>query len=359
MTTPPAGAVSLRDVAAAAGVSVASASVALNGRDGVAAGTRARIVEAAQRLGYRANPQAQALRRGLASSYGLVVRNLANPFFLDVVSGAEEVAAQAGVTLVLANSRYSLELEREHVRSLAAHRCAGLAIAPVGNGESLELWAGLTRGTTAVALNATLAPGPGAPDPLVPDVPRVGPDNVAAVDLPLTRIAELGHERVAFLCAPRALMADPDRLTRFRRTARRLGLRGSVLTAPLTLEAVRTATARALSGPHPPTAIMTNSDYTAQAIYQSARDLGLRIGVDVSVVGHDDLPTSELLDPPMATLRVDRRALGRAVMERLLDPGLRTDHVEPVTMVERASLAPPVHAAATPAPHPRHRRSRR
>jgi LacI family transcriptional regulator len=359
MTTLPAGAVNLRDVAAAAGVSVASASVALNGRDGVAATTRARIVEAAQRLGYRANPQAQALRRGLASSYGLIVRNLANPFFLDVVSGAEEVAAQAGVTLVLANSRYSPDLEREHVRSLAAHRCAGLAIAPVGNGESFQLWAELTRGTTAVALNATLAPGPGAPDPLVPDVPRVGPDNLAAVDLPLARLAELGHERVAFLCAPRTLMADPDRLARFRRTSRQLGLRGSVLTAALTLEAVRTATSRALSGPNPPTAIMTNSDYTAQAIYQSARDLSLRIGVDVSVVGHDDLPTSELLDPPMATLRVDRRALGRAVMERLLDPELRTDHVEPVTMVERASLAPPVHAAATPSPHPRHRRSRR
>ena len=65
--------------------------------------------------------------------------------------------------------------------------------------------------------------------PLVPDVPRVGPDNVAAVTLPLRRLAELGHSRVAFLSAPRRLMADPDRLTAFRRVARRLGLRPLVV----------------------------------------------------------------------------------------------------------------------------------
>ena len=86
----------IRDVARMAGVSVASASFALNGQPGVADDTRRRILAIAAELGYRANPQAQALRRGRTTTYGFVVRNFANPFFLEVLSGAEEVAGEAG-----------------------------------------------------------------------------------------------------------------------------------------------------------------------------------------------------------------------------------------------------------------------
>src|SRR5689334_4730567 len=130
----------IREVARLAGVSVASASFALNGQPGVAEHTRQRILAAAERLGYRANPQAQALRRGRTTTYGFVVRNFANPFFLDVLGGAEEVAEAAGATVLILDSRYSLERESMHVREMSAQRLAGLAIAPVGNGESIRLW---------------------------------------------------------------------------------------------------------------------------------------------------------------------------------------------------------------------------
>src|ERR1700745_86600 len=111
--TQPAG---IRDVARLAGVSVASASFALNGQPGVADDTRQRILAAAQHLGYRANSQAQALRRVRTTSYGFVVRNFATPFFLDVLSGAEEVAIAAGATLLALDSRYSLDPERGPVQ---------------------------------------------------------------------------------------------------------------------------------------------------------------------------------------------------------------------------------------------------
>jgi LacI family transcriptional regulator, galactose operon repressor len=84
----------IRDVAKAAGVSVATASLALNGRPGVAQETRRRTMAAAEQLGYRANPQAQALRRGRTMTYGIVVRNFANPFFLEVLSGAQQIAGE-------------------------------------------------------------------------------------------------------------------------------------------------------------------------------------------------------------------------------------------------------------------------
>lgn len=323
----------IRDVARLAGVSVASVSFALNGQPGVAEDTRRRILAAADELGYRANPQAQALRRGRTTTYGLVIRNFSNPFFLEVLTGAERAATEAGATLLLLDSHYSANREQRLVREMAAQRLAGLAIAPVGRGESLRLWQDLRPGTPAVALNAAVEGLAG--------VSRVYPDNATGVGLAMRRLAELGHSCVAFLSAPRGLVADPDRLRHFRRLARELGLEPVVMRSPLTIADVRQAAGALLAQPHAPTAIITNSDYTALGIYQTARDLGLRIGPDVSVIGHDDLPTSELLDPPLATIRLDGREMGRALMARLLGTDGSGDYIAPVELVERPSLQGP------------------
>ena len=109
----------------------------------------------------------------------------------------------------------------------------------------------------------------------------------------------------------------------------------------LTIADVQQATAALLAEPGAPTAIITNSDYTAHAIYKAARELSIPVGPGVSVVGHDDLPTSELLDPPLATIRMDHWAMGRALMQRLLEPGQPDDYVAEVELVERASLQSP------------------
>lgn len=329
-STRPAG---IRDVARMAGVSVATASLALNGQPGVADETRRRTLAAAEQLGYRANPQAQALRRGRTTTYGFVVRNFANPFFLEVLSGAQQVAAESGATLVVLDSRYSLERERRHVQEMAAQRVAGLAIAPVGSGESIRLWQELRPEAPVVALNGS-ADG-------ITGISRVSPDSTAAVELPMRRLAELGHTSVAFLSAPPALMADPDRLRHFRRLARQLGLRPRVMYSLLTIADVQRAAATLLSSRDAPTAIITNSDYTAHAVYKAARELSLPVGPGISVIGHDDLPTSELLDPPLATIRMDQRAMGRALMMRLLEPGPPDDYIAGVELIQRASLQPP------------------
>lgn len=334
----------IRDVARVAGVSVATASFALNGRPGVAEDTRERIVTVAANLGYRANTQARALRRGQTTTYGIVVRNFANPFFLEVLGGAEEIASECGATLLVLDSRYSLERERGHVREMAAQRLAGLAIASVGTGGSIRLWQELRAGAPVVALNTVVDGAAG--------VSRVCPDNAAAVELPLRRLAELGHACVAFLSAPRRLLADPDRLHHFRRLAPELGLRANVMYSPLTLADVRQAALAMLAGAGAPTAVITNSDYTAHAVYKAARELSLRIGPGISIVGHDDLPTSELLDPPLATIALDGREMGRRLMLRLLESDPPGDYVAPVELVERASLqalesprSPPINRA--------------
>ena len=291
------------------------------------------FLAAAAQLGYRANTQAQALRRGRTTTYGLVIRNFSNPFFLEVLTGAEQAASEAGATLLLLDSHYSVERERLLVREMAAQRLAGLAIAPVGKGESVRLWQELRPGAPVVALNASVEG--------ITGVSRVYPDNATGVELAMRRLAELGHSCVAFLSAPRGLVADPDRLRHFRRLARELGLQPVIMRSPLTITDVRKAAGTLLARPGAPTAIITNSDYTALGIYKAARDLSLRIGPDVSVIGHDDLPTSELLDPPLATIRLDGREMGRALMARLLDGDRPDDYVAPVELVQRASLRAP------------------
>jgi len=192
------------------------------------------------------------------------------------------------------------------VREMAAQRLAGLAIAPVGKGESVRLWQELRPGTPVVALNASVEG--------ITGVSRVYPDNATGVELAMRRLAELGHSSAAFLSAPRGLAADTDRLRYFRRLAAELGIRPHVMRSPLTITDVRKAAGTLLTRRDAPTAIITNSDYTALGIYKIARDLSLRIGPDVSVIGHDDLPTSELLDPPLATICLDGREMGRALM---------------------------------------------
>lgn len=266
-------------------------------------------------------------------TYGLLTRNLANPFFLDVMSGAEEVASEAGATLLVLDSSYSLEREAEQVRKMAAQRLEGLAIAPVGSGAAIRLWQRLRPGAPVVALNASVRGMTG--------VPLVTPDNHAAVGLAMLRIAELGHSSVAFVTAPRPLMADPDRLGHFRAYASQLGLTARVVYSALTIDDVAQSTRSVLASPDAPTAVITNSDYTAHAVYKAARELGLRIGPQISVVGHDDLPTSELLDPPLATIRVDRTEMGRQFMRRLLVADETGDYVAPVELVHRESLQQP------------------
>jgi LacI family transcriptional regulator len=235
--------------------------------------------------------------------------------------------------LLLLDSHYALERELMLVREMAGQRLAGLAIAPVGKGESVRLWQELRPGTPVVALNASVEG--------IAGVSRVYPDNAAGVELAMRRLAELGHTSAAFLSAPRGLAADTDRLRYFRRTARELGIRPDIMRSPLTITDVRKASRALLIRPDAPTAIITNSDYTALGIYQTARDLALRIGPDVSVIGHDDLPTSELLDPPLATICLDGREMGRALMARLLNGDPPRDYVAPVELVERASLQAP------------------
>lgn len=320
------------DLAREAGVSTTLASFALNGKSGVAPETRRRILEVAERIGYRLDPFARALRTGVSQSYAIMVRNMRNPYFLDVLEGAQEAASEQDVTMVAINSNFSVTVELEHIDRIVAQRMGGLAITPVGPGAAVDRWRELCPDLPLVVVDALEGFGEG--------VRYVSPDDEAAVNLAVDHLAQLGHRRVTLLTPPSELSMDHERLRAFMRRCASLGVTPEYMHSPLSYEAVRSATQEALSRPDPPRAIITNSDYTAHAVYRAARDYGVRIGAELSVVGRDDLPTSDLLDPPLTTLRFDRRNIGRVIFERL-HGGDDSRHIEPVELIVRSSTAPP------------------
>lgn len=321
----------IRDVARVAGVSTALTSLALNDRNGVAPGTKARILAAAEQLGYRPDPHARALRTGVTNTFGLIVRNLQNPYFLDVVSGAQDAATEQDATMLVIDSDYSIERERAHIDRLATQRVDGLAIAPAGQGTAVERWFERCPDRPTVILNAVAAD--------LRNVTRVSPDNAVAVAAAVEHLAQLGHRRISFLTAPPDLMADHDRLDTFLAVCTAVGVEPDPVETALRLEAVYDTTRALLERPPRPTAVVTNSDFTAHAVYLAARACGIEVGTELSVVGHDDLPTSQLLSPSLTTLRLDRRAVGRALFERLVVGHGLGDHHEPVELIARASTA--------------------
>ena len=324
--------VTLRDVAKEAGVSAPQASLALNGQGRVAASTTRRVREAAERLGYRPNPVARALRSGTASSVGLVTRNLSNSYFLDVLRGMEEVTSAQDTSVVVMDSGYDVDRELEAVRRMAEHEVRALAIAPVGSSASVEWWRQNRPGQPLVLINVAPAPA----------VLSVGPDNVAAVEVAVDHLADRGHRRIAFVCAPEGGVADDDRTATFTARTRERGIEGVVVHTSLQFDAVQGAVAGLLADPAGPRTFLMNSDYTASAVYRAARAAGLVVGRDVSVVGHDDIPTSELLAPALTTVAFDRREVGRAAARLLLDAGGRAPASPvrlPVVLQARDSVA--------------------
>ncbi|MEU3018090.1 MULTISPECIES: LacI family DNA-binding transcriptional regulator [unclassified Nocardiopsis] len=334
--------VTLRDVAALAGVSVAQASFALNGQGRVAPATVERVRRAAADLDYQVDGRARALRTGQRSAYGVVIRNMRNPFFLDVLRGMEVRAHREGAFLLILSSDYDVERESAALRRLATEGVGGVAISPIGRRGPLTDWLPRHPDVPVVAFNRT-------PEPAVPGAERlstVGPDDGAAVALALEHLRARGHRRATLVMAPEGLAADWGREEEFVRLCAAWGLTGTVVRCPLDHDSV----ARMVAGRIAPAggggsagheAFVVNSDYLGTAVYAAARSLSMRVGRDVSVVGHDDLATSGLLDPGLTTVGLDRELLGDHAMRLLTAPGDGPGRCVrlPVHLVERDSVA--------------------
>jgi LacI family transcriptional regulator, galactose operon repressor len=306
----------LADVAAAAGVSRATASRALGDSPNVSPATRKRVGAAANRLGFEANPLARSLRLGSTMAVGLVVPDVGAAFYAMVLRGVQEVLEAHGYHVLVVSSERAASRERAALQSLRAHRVDGVIVASYGGYEDIGVPAAFFDDIPAGA-------GVGA----------VALANQEGIALLVEHLVEVhGHRRIAYLGAPDTaaegatppVFSGRERLDGFRAAVGRAGV-------PLPPEYVRTidplrverdvrAVAAELLAANPrPTAAIGGSDTLAVAVLAAARDVGLRVPEDIAVVSFDEPAYADLLDPPVTSLDRHDRELGRRAARLLLD----------------------------------------
>jgi LacI family transcriptional regulator len=313
--------ISIRDVAARAGVSVGTVSNVLNRPDIVAQATRTRVHAAIKALGFVRNESARQLRAGRSRMIGLVVLDVANPFFTDVARGVEDEASMSGLSVILCNSDDQLPKETRYLELLEEHRVQGILITPVAGAD--DRLAQLQRRGTPVILVDSRSPSGGQCSAAV--------DDVLGGDVALSHLLETGHERLAFVGGPLSLRQVADRRDGAIRALRRAGGTADDLllieTASLNVSAgQRAGTAIAeLSAWQRPTAAFCANDLIALGLLQEMTRQRIRVPEDVAIVGYDDIEFAAAAAVPLSSVRQPRHQLGRTAAQLLLEEAQAMD----------------------------------
>lgn len=346
----PDAAMTMRDVAERLGVSPMTISRALRGAPGIGEATRQRVLAEVAALGYRPNKLARGLRSGGPHELiGLVITNLANPFYSQMAIGVEEVAVGYGARVVLGSTGEEATAEREVAADLVARGVDGLVVVPTGY-DHTHLGAILSRGTPVV-----LAASP----PMGIDADCVLVDDFGGTRQACRQLIATGHRRIGFLGLPASLWTGSERFRGYAVALDEAGIevderyvsrhRGDIALA-------EQAAREMLALPDPPTALLTaNNRNTVGALR------ALRGSTDTTIAGFDDIELADMLQLPLTVVSYDPVELGRAAARLLfehLDTSGRNGSagrsprrvIIPTTLVEHPRSASPVPAASVPAP---------
>jgi LacI family transcriptional regulator len=307
----------LVDVAAAAGVSTSTASRAMTNHPRITAATRRRVLEAAQSLGFAPNVQARALRTNSSMLVGVVVPDVAIPFYANALKGAQSVLEGAGFQVLVMNTEREAGHEQVALGTLHGRQVDGLLVATSG---------GFVAGDAPVVFFDHVLEGVG--------LGYTAPDNAAGImTLVEHLVREHGHERVAYLGAPLGPSPNVPRLEHGPATERLEAFRFAMgsLRLPVVPEylvsgdyqwsegSAERAVAELMQLDEPPTAIVAAGDTLALGALRAIRRTGHRVAEDVALVSFDDPVSGDLLDPPMTALARHDRELGELGARLLLD----------------------------------------
>jgi DNA-binding LacI/PurR family transcriptional regulator len=298
----------LQDLATTAGLSLAATSYALRGVRGSPA-TISRVRQLADELGYTVDPIARALASGRTGSVG-VSGSLRDLWQQDLSVLLTRALRRQGQYATIADADGDPEQERLIVEQFAAQRIDGALVSPVD--PSADYWRLLGPEVAVVSIGDALTARPGSVSVIF--------DNRHGVETALAHLAELGHRRIGLLTP--SLPSTPGRPAEVLagQIAAQVGIDLIAIAAPVaTAEAVATATAL-LSDPARPSGVFCLSDSLAFAVYRAARDLGLRIPEDLSVIGYDDHQLAVLVSPGLTTLAWDEDAIVEAAVSGLAGP---------------------------------------
>jgi LacI family transcriptional regulator len=307
--------VSIRDVAAHAGVSVGTVSNVLNRPEIVAQVTRDRVQAAIKALGFVRNESARQLRAGRSRTIGLVVLDVANPFFTDVARGVEDEASMSGLAVILCNSDEQQAKEERYLELLEEHRVQGILITPVADADG-RLIALQQRGTPVVLVDS--------------ESPSLSQCSVAVDDLlggeaAMAHLIEAGHERTAYVGGPLSLRQVADRLDgagqALKRAGRPAGRLEVIETGALNVAAGQRAGARIarLAARRRPTAAFCANDLVALGLLQEMTRRGIAVPDELAIVGYDDIEFAAAAAVPLSSVRQPRQELGRTGAQLLLE----------------------------------------
>ena len=329
----------IKDVARAAGVSTATVSHGINGTKYVTEVTREKVLDAIERFNYHPNAHARWLASGRSNMLGLVMSDISNPFFPDLVKSIEKGASERGYHLMLLDTNYDPTRAADYVRRLRELKVAGVALMTAELDESL--FARITRNVIAVDFDN--------PGPATEHVSHVRIDYANGIEEAVRHLVALGHRRIAHIAGASRIPSGVVRREAFLDSmARHLPDEPApaVHEGDFRLDGGRRAARELLSAGELPTAVVVANDMMALGAMQEFRAAGLIIPRDISVIGFDDIAFATLCDPRLTTVHSSRLELGSRAVEALLtmieSPERKgVEILIPTHLVTRGSTAPP------------------
>lgn len=304
------GAVPITEVAERAGVSPATVSRVTNGRSTVARHLARRVWKAIEELGYTPNPQARALVSGRSRVLGLLVSEITNPFFPELMQSFEDVAGENDFEVMVGSTNYNRERAKIFIRRLVQRRVEGVAVMTF-RAESHFLDELIEEGIPLVTIDVSA----NAARSLILEV-----DYAQGIDETIQHLALLGHRRIGFASGPMPHLTNVRRRDAFLHATKKIGLAGE--RAPLfigdhTFEGGTQAALHFLSLEPRPTAVVCSNDMMAVGVLRVLAERGIKVPRDISVVGFDDIHLAEFVNPPLTTVRMSRQDLARAAFKGL------------------------------------------
>ncbi len=331
----------IRAVAAMAKVSIATVSRTINGSPLVSDKLTKRVWQAIEQLNYFPNTHARSLVSGRSRILGIIVENITNPFFPELIQNFEEIAVANGYEILVSSSNSDPAVLTTCVRRMIERKVEGVAMLTFGEEE--PVLDQLAFHEIPLVLAEFRLDNPKASTILL--------DYETGIRTAIDHLAKLGHNKIAFLAGPHQIHSAMTRENNFRSAMESAGLpiqKKWLIECDHTLKGGVAGFDRLQALPTRPTAILCSNDMTAIGVLRAAYMQGLRVPQDLSVVGLDDIDFAEFTLPPLTTIRLSRRELARAAFEALRqqaeDPGnarIQREFLVSTSLVQRGSTAAP------------------
>lgn len=328
--------VTIRDVAARAGVTDMTVSRAVNGSGPVSEVVRKRVLEAVEELGYVPSRVARGLRSSRTNTLALIVTDVTNPFFTTIARGVEDAASDRDHLLLLCNTDESEAEELRYLEMLAGQGVDGVLFVPARSGEAARDLAARHR-LPLVILDRRVA---------MPDLSVVRCDSRAGAWEMARYLFGLGHREYAILAGPPGVLTSDDRVAGFLRALEGTEAHTTVLHGQFSNAWGREGVDRVLTLASQPTAIFALNNFVTIGALQALSERGKAVPSDLSLVGFDDLPAAMVGQPFLTVVSQPAYEMGRQAVELLLDqvgdPGRKPQEIVlPTDLVVRRSAGPP------------------